>query len=206
MLAGSVALAQTPQRQLTEPVYREANAKVEHPATAKDHPFDRALARAYDGLRNIRQNIRDYSATMIKQERIGDTLRDPEYMFAKIRNEQAVDGQVVRPFSVYLYFLKPDDIKGREVLYIRGQNNGKMIAHERRDSFKGKFGSLWLKPDGSLAMQGNRYPITEIGLETLVLRLIEKGTRDKQNGDPASVWWNSARTPRSTGSSARCCK
>ncbi len=59
-----------------------------------------------------------------------------------------------------------------------------MIAHERRDSFKGKFGSVWLKPDGTLAMQGNRYPITEIGLETLVVRLIEKGNRDKQNGSP----------------------
>ena len=88
------------------------------------------------------------------------------------------------PFSVYLYFLKPDSMKGREVIFVRGQNDGKMIAHERRDSFMGKFGSVWLRPDGAIAMKGNRYPITEIGLETLVVRLIEKGTRDKQNGVP----------------------
>lgn len=183
LAAGTSALAQQPGQRLVEPLYREAKAKVDHNARQPVHPLDPALARAHDGLRNIRENIRDYTATMIKQERIGDTVQPQEYMFAKIRNEKIVNDRVVTPFSVYLFFLKPDKIRGREVMYLRGQNNGKMIAHERRDSFKGKFGSVWLKPDGTIAMQGNRYPITEIGLETLVLRLIEKGSRDKRNGD-----------------------
>ncbi len=185
LAAGSYALAQQPQppsKQLVEPLYREAKAKVDHNAKAPEHPLDRALIRAYDGLRNIRKNVRDYSATMVKRERIGDTVQEPEYMFAKIRNEKRANDRVVTPFGVYLYFLKPTSIKGREVLFVRGQNNGKMIAHENPRSFKGKFGSIWLRPDGIMAMQGNRYPITEIGLETLVLRLIEKGTRDKKNG------------------------
>ncbi len=184
---GASALAQSPAQpgsQLVEPIYRVSKAKVDYSATAAQHPLDPALALAYDGLRNIRENVRDYECTMVKRERIGDTVGEREYMFAKIRNEKIANGQVVSPFSVYLYFLKPDPMKGREVIFVRGQNNDKMIAHERRDSFKGKFGSVWLKPDGTLAMQGNRYPITEIGLETLVVRLIEKGTRDKQNGSP----------------------
>ncbi len=186
VLAGSVTLwgQEPPQSrdQLSEPVYRVSKADVDPNATVVAHPLDPALALAHDGLRNIRANVRDYRCVMIKRERIGDTLYDHEYMFAKIRNEQVSNGQVTVPFSVYLYFLKPEDIKGREVLYVRGQNEDKLYAHERRDSFKGKFGSVWLKPDGAMAMQGNRYPITEIGLETLVVRLIEKGTRDKQNG------------------------
>jgi len=70
----------------------------------------RALALARDGLRNIRSNVRDYKCVMVKRERIGDTLHDYEYMFAKIRNEQTSNGQVVVPFSVYLYFLKPEDM------------------------------------------------------------------------------------------------
>lgn len=188
LAAGTSALAQPPQqpsKRLVEPLYREAKAKIDQNATVKKHPLDPALDRARNGLQNIRQNIRDYSATMVKQERIGDTVQEPEYMFAKIRNEKIAGGRVVSPFSVYLYFLKPGKIKGREVIFVRGHNNEKMIAHEPRDSFKGKFGSIWLRPDGTLAMQGNRYPITEIGLETLVLRLIEKGTRDKKNGDPS---------------------
>lgn len=187
-LGGGVRVgAEPPQQsreQLTEPLYRVSKADVDSTATLRPHPLDPALALAHDGLRNIRENVRDYKSVMVKRERIGTTLHDYEYMYAAIRNEQVVNGQVVVPFSVYLYFLKPEDIKGREVIYVRGQNNGKMIAHERRDSFKGKFGSIWLRPDGPVAMQGNRYPITEIGLETLVIRLIEKGTRDKQNGTP----------------------
>ena len=184
---GATALAQPPQQprdDLIEPVYRVSKAKVDQTANLRRHPLDPALALAHDGLRNIRENVRDYKCVMVKRERIGDTVHDYEYMFAKIRNEQTVDGRVTVPFSVYLYFLKPESMKGREVIFVRGENDGKMIAHERRDSFKGKFGSVWLRPDGSLAMQGNRYPITEIGLETLVVRLIEKGTRDKQNGTP----------------------
>ncbi len=187
LACGTSALAQSPPQpdnQLVEPLYRVSKAKVDHNAPAHQHPLDPALALAHDGLRNIRDNVRDYSCTMVKRERIGDTLLEREYMFAKIRNEKTVNGQIATPFSVYLYFLKPDSMKGREVIFVRGQNDGKMIAHERRDSFMGKFGSVWLRPDGAIAMKGNRYPITEIGLETLVVRLIEKGTRDKQNGVP----------------------
>jgi hypothetical protein len=188
LAAGSSAFAQALQshnKQLVEPLYREAKAKVDHHVAVPAHPLDRALARAHEGLHNIQNNIADYTATMVKQERIGDTVLEPEYMFAKIRNEKQVDGRVVTPFAVYLYFLKPTDIKGREVIFVRGQNDDKLVAHERRDSLLGKFGSRWLPPDSFLAMRNNRYPITEIGIETLVLRLIEKGNRDKKNGDPA---------------------
>ena len=34
-----------------------------------------------------------------------------------------------------------------------------------------------------LAMRGNRYPIYEAGIENLVVRLIEKATRDRAAGD-----------------------
>lgn len=187
VLASSVTLwgQETPQKNesLSEPVYRVSKADVDPNANLVAHPLDPALALAHDGLRNIRANVRDYRCTMVKRERIGDTLYDYEYMRAKIRNEQQSNGQVTTPFSVYLCFVKPEEVKGREVIYVRGHNDEKMIAHERPDSMKAKlFGSVWLRPDGALAMQGNRYPITEIGLETLVVRLIEKGTRDKQNG------------------------
>jgi hypothetical protein len=187
VVASACAWGQAPPsrpHELSEPVYRVSKAEVDPAAGARRHPLDPALAVAHEGLRNIRENVRDYRCVMLKRERIGDRLYDYEYMFAKIRNEKVVDGQVVVPFSVYLYFLKPDSIKGREVIYVRGQNGDKMIAHERRDSLKGKFGSVWLRPEGPLAMQGNRYPITEIGIETLVVRLIEKGNADKQNGHP----------------------
>ncbi len=69
--------------------------------------------------------------------------------------------------------------------YVENANNGKMVAHEGK-GFKKAFGNVWLKPDGILAMQGQRYPLTDIGIETLVDKLIEKGTRDIKS-DPEGV-------------------
>ena len=66
--------------------------------------------------------MHDYSAVVVKQERIGDKLIQT-VMFAKVREE---------PFSVYLYFLDRSDdkgIKGREVIYVQGRNDNKLIVH-----------------------------------------------------------------------------
>lgn len=49
LAAGSAALAQAPadpNRNLVEPLYREAKAKIEPTATLNQHPLDPALARA----------------------------------------------------------------------------------------------------------------------------------------------------------------
>ena len=66
------------------------------------------------------EKIQDYSATLVKRERIDGKLNDTEYMFVKVRH---------RPFSVYSYFLAPAKLKGQEVIYIEGANNGNMWAH-----------------------------------------------------------------------------
>jgi hypothetical protein len=107
-------------------------------------------------------------------------------MFAKIRNGKVKDGQVAAKFSVYLYFLKPDAVKGREVLFIEGDNNGKLMAKE--GGLKGRvIPSVWLKPESPLAMNGNLHPITEIGLENLVVKLIERAEREKAAGGECEV-------------------
>lgn len=143
----------------------------------RQHPLVPVLEIANGGLERLRA-IRGYSATLVKRERIADKLLDPQYMFVKIRHEQKVGGRLVVPFSVYLYFLRPEDIKGREVLYIRGRNNGKLLAHEGGEILG--LVSAWLDPRGRLAMTDNRYPITEIGILNLTERLIEAGEQGLQ--------------------------
>ncbi len=186
IVGGLAAQAQEPPQSranLKEPVYRISKAKVDGNARQPAHPLDPAIAIASDGLRNIRENVRDYNCVLVKRERIGGELGEYQYIYTKVRSEQLNNGRVVVPFSVYMYFLKPSEMKGREVIFVKGQNNGKLVAHERRDSLKGKFGSVWLPPEGALAMMGNRYPITEVGLKTLVVRLLEKGNRDRKRGE-----------------------
>lgn len=202
LLAAQPLSADEPQKVvgvgLTEPVYRvtkqdtslgkllpvvaTSTSVAPAPAKPKPHPLDAALAKAQQSLALIQADVSDYSAIMIKRERIGGELMDQQFMQTKIRNRKQVNGKVTTPFAVYLKFLKPENVKGREVIYLEGQNSGNIIAHE--GGWKGKFTpSLQLNPHGALAMMGQRYPITDIGVENLCVRLIERGNRDKKVGD-----------------------
>lgn len=147
--------------------------------TESRHPLDPAIEAAEEVLKHIRENVVDYTATMIKRERINDELQEHQFIFLKVRNHKEQNGEVTTPLSAYLKFLKPDWLKGREVIWVEGQNDGKLIAHET--GFKNLF-KLKLDPDGLIAMIGQRYPITNIGIEKLVEELIKRGERDRKHG------------------------
>jgi outer membrane lipoprotein-sorting protein len=160
-------------------------AHAQTPAGTGAHPFTPAVKRARAALAGM-ESIKDYSAVMVKQVRMDDgKLRDMEFLHAKIRHE---------PLSVYLRFLAPQELRDREVIYVEGQNDGNLLAHESPNR-KGVIGLLSrtplvgttsLAPDSTLAMVGNRYPITEIGILNLTLKLIEVGEQDMQH-DPSTA-------------------
>ena len=142
------------------------------PPQPNEHPLIPALRWAEEGQRTV-DGIQDYSATMIKRERISGKLNDYHYLFVKVRH---------KPFSVYMYFTGPPSLRGQEVIYIEGQNTGKMWAHGTGLKQK-MFGTVQLDPNGFIAMQGQRYPITELGIKNLVERLLEMGERDTKYGE-----------------------
>lgn len=169
------------EKNLTEPVFRVG--KLPDNAARKDgHPLDPALAIARDGLEHIQKNVADYECVLIKRERVGNTLNDEEWMHAKVRCRKVEDGRTTTPLSVYLKFIKPEAVKGQEVLWVEGKNNNKLLGHQG-----GRLGkltpSVWLDPHGPIAMRGNRYPITEAGIENLVVKLLEKGERDRKRDE-----------------------
>jgi len=137
-----------------------------------EHPLAPAVRWAVNGLPAL-EALKDYSATMVKRERINGKLGEYEYVFSKVRH---------KPFSVYLYFLGPPNLRGQEVIYIDGKNNGNMWAHTTGVQDK-LVGTVSLKPDGLIAMRNQRYPLTEIGLTNLVRRLIEVAQHDMSYGE-----------------------
>lgn len=145
-------------------------------ADKKDtHPLDPALKIADEGLKHIQANIADYTCVLTKQERLGDKLGDEQQMFCKVRNRKEKDGKVTTPLSVYMRFIKPS--KGREVIWVEGENEGKLTAHE--PGLRGKLlGTLHLPPEGQIAMMGQRYPISQTGFENLVFQLIRRGFKE----------------------------
>lgn len=147
------------------------------------HQLDRAIKMAHEGLTNMRSNIRDYSAILVKRERVNGGISDPSYVQVKIRNSNnQVTGAT--PFSIYMRFLKPRASAGREVIWVEGWNEGKLVAHEGSGLMK--YTKFKLDPTGPLAMRNQRYPIYEAGLEKLIVKLIEKAERDRSAG-PCTV-------------------
>jgi len=176
-LSGLAGAAEPP---FSEPVHRVAAANI--PPGSLARPLDAALQIARDGLAQCQAQVNDYTATLVKRERVDGTLGEHDFLFVKVRNRKVANGRLAQPLSVYLTYLKPTSVKGREVIYVEGQNDGNIIAHE--GGFKGRFlPTMPLPPTGMLAMRGQRYPITEIGIENLMVKLIERGETARQFPD-----------------------
>ncbi len=138
-------------------------------ADGSDQPTMAELIElAQNMLAQMRADIRDYRGTLVKRERIGGKIGDETRMAFKIRNPIA---SPAAGLAAYLKFSDPRSARGREVIWVDGRNDNQLIVHE------GGFLNLLrvqLAPDSSLAMLGNKYPISEIGMLRLAEKLIEK--------------------------------
>jgi len=152
-----------------------------------DHPLLPAMRYAVTRYHGIGDRVRDYTCTMYRRERIGGKLRPVESMDAKVRHEVAVGGCVTKPMSIYLRFRGPRLIRGREVLYVCGQNDGKMIVAKGGQGVLASV-TLNLDPSGPTAMSENRYPITEFGVRNLAMRLLEVGEEEMRDDKHPDRW------------------
>ncbi len=131
-LAISTVAAQVPAGQGQQGPEAPLATSQLQPGNPNEHPLMPALRWARQGLPGI-ERIQDYTATLIKQERIGATLGEDQYISLRVRHQ---------PFSVYLGFLKPNSLRGQECMYIDGANNGKMWRTApacRRPSARSRF-------------------------------------------------------------------
>jgi hypothetical protein len=166
---GMLAIATVASGQTTRPA---ASAADETSSTAtRTERLEQLIQRAEEGLLRIRKEIRDYQCVLTKQERVDGKLLEPQNLEVKIRNETRNGDVVTVPFSVYARFTAPAKLKGREVIYVEGQRGGDLLA--RRGGRRSPNMTLQLAPDSPLAMEGNRYPVTQIGVIIMVERLIE---------------------------------
>jgi hypothetical protein len=161
------------------PAVIAAAAAAEDQGRPAEHPLMPALRIADEIRTHISRSVKDYSCILVKRERVGGRLRDYQYLYARIRHPQLRDGRVITPLSVYLYFLRPARLRGREVLYVAGQNDGKLIA--RRGGSRFSYVTVALDPLNERAMEGNRYPITLIGIKHLADQLIEAAEDEIQH-------------------------
>ena len=132
------------------------------------HTLSPAFKVAVAGLEAL-AGVKDYEALFVRKELVNGSLVNSQIQ-VKLRHE---------PFSVYLKFIEPN--AGREVIYVSGKNDGKLLVHET--GIASLVGTLSLDPAGSMAMNGNRYPVTMIGLRTMTETVIEKWLQVKDEKD-----------------------
>lgn len=117
------------------------------------------------GIKKL-EKFGNYSATFYRRERVGGAMLDAEVMKLKMRHA---------PFSVYMKWVVGD--KGRELLYVKGQHNEKMLV--KLGGVKGRLiPVVKLTPDGDTAMKDSRHPVTEIGLMHLAKTIIQFRQQD----------------------------
>ncbi len=145
----------------------------------QDFTMQDLLNLAESSLHHLSQQLVDYTARFEKIE--SDT------------NHQQMDKTVIRlktqtrfrsptldaPRRIYMNFSEPSSIRGREVIWRQDLYDGKMAVHE--PGFLLSLKTIWLDPNGFLAMQGQKHPISEIGIVKLTEQLLEKGKQDLGN-------------------------
>jgi hypothetical protein len=161
---------------------RAAENKTELPATAGQEPKPAAAAKvqhpaqavqewAKEAVTRMERDIRDYSATLVKRERLAGTLGGYQSVALKVRH---------KPFSIYAYFQRP--ARGDEALFIEGKNKDHMMAHTT--GLRGQFtGTVMLRVDGPKAMEGQRRPLTDIGLLNLGRWMLQDADKDLRHAD-----------------------
>lgn len=149
------------------------------PPVDERHPLAPALKLAQLSRKSL-EAIKDYECTFIKREQLGGTLVT-QTMQMKLREE---------PFSVYLKYQEPSP--GREILFVSGQNDNKLLAHEG-SGLKAIVGTVPLAIDSPQVKAENRHPIIDIGMRRLIEKTIEQWEYEGQFGEVNVQYFPDAR-------------
>lgn len=138
-------------------------------SSVPEHPLIPAIQlirQSYDVLRQIG----DYEATLIKQELVNGRMISQRI---RIRLKE-------EPFSIYMRFEEPH--AGREILYVSGQNNNQLLAHETT-GLSSLVGTVSLPLDSPQVLAENRHLITDVGMRRMLEMVIAQWELESQYGE-----------------------
>ena len=160
-------------------------------AKSGDHPLVPCLKAAEECKKSLAK-VTDYT-TLFRNSEVVRGKRYSHTMYVKFRE---------KPFSVYMYFMGQN--RGRQILYVKGQNSGKLVA--RQPALGGLGVTVSLSPTGSRAMSENRHPITMFGMSKMVDQLITQWKSDsKQEGVKVAYYPNAKlKRPETTYQPMEC--
>jgi len=175
---GTVA---TVDQQLTSRSRPETAPVATNPA---EHPLDSVIDYARNEQEYLRQTLRDFSCRLVKRERIEGFLQDYQYINMWVREEARQGDGIVQPMSIFLEFLGPKKVAGRRVLFIEGENDGKMMVRNGGKHFD--YVTVNIDPDGESARDESLVPITQSGFNRILAQMINVLERHRK-ADPSGT-------------------
>lgn len=153
--------------------------EVDNPFTDQPLTMRELLDLAEASLQQVSKDVAGYTARFEKLETIatGETSELAE-MQIKVQTRFR-EGLTNAPRRIYIRFTQPESIKGREVIWREDKYDQKMAVHET--GFLLGLKTIWLDPSGLIAMQGQRHPVSELGIVKLTEQLISRGKKDIDN-------------------------
>jgi hypothetical protein len=115
--------------------------------------------------------LKSYQVTLNRQDRVGQTLQEPEEVLLSIRRD---------PKAVRLEW-PTGPHKGREVLYLASEDDGRFMHINAADAVI-PVPPLKMPVDSPMVMSNARHPITEAGFDTVIGNL-EKTIAATRAGD-----------------------
>lgn len=143
-------------------------------SSESSHPLVPVLRYAYGRYVHMRQEIQDYTCTVYRRERIAGRLKPHEVVSAKVRHCRIINGRCVPSYDVYLRYIGPSRIKGREALFVQGNYFNRLIVTRGGRSALSDL-TLALNPKGNRALSQNRHPINQFGMMGIAQRLVQRG-------------------------------
>jgi len=145
----------------------------------QDFTMQDLLNLAESSLDHLSHNLVDYTARFEKIE-VNENSHQLEKTVMQLKVQTRFRNMTLdAPRRIYLRFSEPSSVSGREVIWRQDLYNGKMAVHE--PGFLLSLKTIWLDPNGILAMQGQRHPISEVGIVKLTEQLIQRGKEDLDN-------------------------
>ncbi|WP_175517347.1 DUF1571 domain-containing protein [Planctomicrobium piriforme] len=147
----------------------DAPAAFAQQAETQEHPLIAAIALAEQSYRTLQQ-VNDYEATLIKQEVVNGRMLTQRI---QLRLKEA-------PFSVYLRYEEPNP--GREILFVKGQNNDQLLAHEAT-GLSSLVGTVPLPIDSAQVLAENRHVVTDLGMRRMLEMVITQWQLETKFGE-----------------------
>ena len=143
-------------------------ARATSTASAETHPLEPALRIARECQESV-EAVQDFEAAFSKRDVVKGAVH-AHTMEVKLRME---------PFSVYMKFAEPHE--GREVIYVQGRNDDKLLVHET--GLASLIGTITIDPLSPQAMSESRHPITNMGLKPLAAGVIKQWESELKYGE-----------------------